>query len=563
MDDEDALLYGDGDVGDNAGQAENEEQLKENIESTEFQPEQEAGDPDVSEEATNTELTEAVEAEEEEEGEEEEDSDDEDNVDIIINQDKIEEAKTTIQNIGITKTARQLPSEKKGKFNVEDFDKTGLIDGQPAQEVDLEAIDDKPWKKPGADITDYFNYGFTEETWAAYCGRQKRMRLNESGAGLPNNPSSGAPMGLAPREFSGRSHNGGTIPTLGQGKRLGASSDRDHSMSSISNKSSGSGATSSGIAVLTADKRQYSKKMFETDFSGPPPNFSGPPPPIAGLNTALPPPNFSGPPPPAGAEDFDPVAEDSYDYYGGGYEPTQESQWVAPPSTYLGGSSNPDAPPGDAGFEDKRDPWQRNGRRSSRDSPGRADRPIKREGRPRRSRSRSRDRYREPRDTRRERGGERSDRDRGASRRDRDRDRDSEILGETEIGVEKDRGQERGGDRSDRDRGASRRDRDSELPGETEIGVEKDRGQERGGERSDRDRGASRRDRDRGERDRKRDRSRSRSPKRDSARASKSPSTSDRHKHKKSKREKRERSENKDRDNVKKEVKDEPEDYVE
>ena len=454
---------------------------------------------DVSEEAPNTETTEAVEADEE--GDEEEDSDDEDNVDIIINQDKIEEAKTTIQNIGITKTARQLPSEKKGKFNVEDFDKTGLIDGQPAQEVDLEAIDDKPWKKPGADITDYFNYGFTEETWAAYCGRQKRMRLNESGAGLPNNPSSGAPMGLAPREFSGRSHNGGTIPTLGQGKRLGTSSDRDRSIPSISDKSSGSGATSSGIAVLTADKRQYSKKMFETDFSVPPP--FGAPPPIAGLNTALPPPNYSGPPPPAGSEDFDPVAEDSYDYYGGGYEPTQESQWVAPPSTYLGGSSNPDAPPGDAGFEDKRDPWQRNGRRSSRDSPGRGDRPIKREGRPRRSRSRSRDRYREQRDqrdSRRERGGERSDRDRGAYRRDRDRDRDREE---------------------------------------------------------------SRGDKDRGDRDRKRDRSRSRSPKRDSARASKSPSSSDRHKHKKSKRDKRERSENKDRDNIKKEVKDEPEDYAE
>ena len=44
MDDEEALLYGDGDVGDNAGPAENE-QLKENIESTEFQLEQEAGDP--------------------------------------------------------------------------------------------------------------------------------------------------------------------------------------------------------------------------------------------------------------------------------------------------------------------------------------------------------------------------------------------------------------------------------------------------------------------------------------------------------------------------------------
>ena len=43
MDDEEALLYGDGDVGDNAGQAENE-QFKENIESAEFQLEQEPGD---------------------------------------------------------------------------------------------------------------------------------------------------------------------------------------------------------------------------------------------------------------------------------------------------------------------------------------------------------------------------------------------------------------------------------------------------------------------------------------------------------------------------------------
>ena len=37
----------------------------------------------------------------------------------------------------------------------------------------------------GADLTDYFNYGFTEDTWAAYCSRQKRMRVNESGVGMP------------------------------------------------------------------------------------------------------------------------------------------------------------------------------------------------------------------------------------------------------------------------------------------------------------------------------------------------------------------------------------------
>lgn len=39
-------------------------------------------------------------------------------------------------------------------------------------------------RKPGADISDYFNYGFNEETWFKYCERQKRMRIQESGAGL-------------------------------------------------------------------------------------------------------------------------------------------------------------------------------------------------------------------------------------------------------------------------------------------------------------------------------------------------------------------------------------------
>ena len=28
----------------------------------------------------------------------------------------------------------------------------------------------------GADVTDYFNYGFTEETWKYYCEKQKKMR---------------------------------------------------------------------------------------------------------------------------------------------------------------------------------------------------------------------------------------------------------------------------------------------------------------------------------------------------------------------------------------------------
>merc|ERR1712156_866060 len=478
MDEEEALLYGDGPSEDTDQPVEKPPQ-NEPLEIHDQNPE--------AEESQDQEY----EVIDEEGGEDEDDSDDDDdddNVQVIINQDKIEEAKTTLKNLGIPK--RPVPSElKKGKFNVEDFDKVGSIDGQPAQEIDLEAIDDKPWKKPGADITDYFNYGFTEDTWASYCARQKRIRLQESGVGLPNNPGSNVSNSTT-GQFSSRSHNGGTIPTLGQGiKRLGPSTsdrhrDRDHNLPSSAEK------TPSGIAVLTADKRDYSKKIIQSmDFSVPPPGMNVPPP-------SIPPPNFSAPPP-GSDPDFDPFAEDHFDNYAGGYEPTQESQWVAPPSTYLaGGGDNPDAPPGDTGYEDKRDPWQRNGRRGSRESPGR-------DRRRRRSRSRSRDRYRE-RDRR-----DRPDRERGI---DRDRERDR---------------------RRDRDRDRERPDRDRE---------------------SDRDRD---RDRDR-ERDRKRERSKSRSPRRDS----RSPSSSDRHKHKKSKRERRERSENKERD-IKKEVKDEPEDYVE
>ncbi len=36
----------------------------------------------------------------------------------------------------------------------------------------------------GADITDYFNYGFTEETWAQYSDRQRRLRAENNLARL-------------------------------------------------------------------------------------------------------------------------------------------------------------------------------------------------------------------------------------------------------------------------------------------------------------------------------------------------------------------------------------------
>jgi len=416
MDDEEQLLYGEGNEGNDEALRQDEASQEESqVPTIEEEPEPTLdvlSEEDTSHDKPNEDSNMNDEDTEAQGGgdEEEDDSDEDDNLQIIIDQGKIEEAKTSMQTFGITKSARNLLSEKKGKFSVEDFDRVGKIDGAPAQEVDLESLEDKPWRKPGADITDYFNYGFTEETWAAYCSRQKRIRINESGAGLPNNPSSSTNVSNTMSSFGMKSQNGGTIPTLGnQGiKRLG-----------------------------TSDQRDFSKKMFEKmDFSVPPPGMNVPPP-------SIPPPNFSAPPPSSG-EDFDPAAEDQYDYYGGGYEPTQESQWVAPPSTYVGGSHpNSDAPPGDIAYDDKRDPWQRNGqggsggRRTSRESPSR-------DRKRRRSRSRSREhRYRESRDYRDSRRDRDPERPRDRERRDRDRERDRDR---------------------DRDRKRSRSPRDSRSP---------------------------------------------------------------------------------------------------
>ncbi|KAM4018945.1 uncharacterized protein ACNLHF_028339 [Anomaloglossus baeobatrachus] len=58
-----------------------------------------------------------------------------------------------------------------------DFSAPGCINGLPVLEVDLDSFDEKPWRKPGADLSDYFNYGFNEATWKVYCEKQRRLQL--------------------------------------------------------------------------------------------------------------------------------------------------------------------------------------------------------------------------------------------------------------------------------------------------------------------------------------------------------------------------------------------------
>lgn len=62
-------------------------------------------------------------------------------------------------------------SNKAGSGTVKqlDLDTEGSINGDNIFDVDPSTLEDKPWRKPGADITDYFNYGFNEDTWRVCC----------------------------------------------------------------------------------------------------------------------------------------------------------------------------------------------------------------------------------------------------------------------------------------------------------------------------------------------------------------------------------------------------------
>jgi pre-mRNA 3'-end-processing factor FIP1 len=56
-----------------------------------------------------------------------------------------------------------------------DLETPGVIDGRSILEYDLNALSEKNWRRPGADISDWFNYGFDEVSWEAYCYRRREV----------------------------------------------------------------------------------------------------------------------------------------------------------------------------------------------------------------------------------------------------------------------------------------------------------------------------------------------------------------------------------------------------
>ncbi|KAL7257609.1 hypothetical protein ACSBR1_003841 [Camellia fascicularis] len=44
-------------------------------------------------------------------------------------------------------------------------------------EVDVDSFEEKPWRLPGIDISDFFNFGLNEENWKDYCKQLEQLRL--------------------------------------------------------------------------------------------------------------------------------------------------------------------------------------------------------------------------------------------------------------------------------------------------------------------------------------------------------------------------------------------------
>uniref|UniRef100_A0A2P2LM00 Pre-mRNA polyadenylation factor Fip1 domain-containing protein n=1 Tax=Rhizophora mucronata TaxID=61149 RepID=A0A2P2LM00_RHIMU len=44
-------------------------------------------------------------------------------------------------------------------------------------DIDIDSFEEKPWKYPGADMSDYFNFGLNEESWKDYCKQLEQHRL--------------------------------------------------------------------------------------------------------------------------------------------------------------------------------------------------------------------------------------------------------------------------------------------------------------------------------------------------------------------------------------------------
>ncbi|CCE63148.1 hypothetical protein TPHA_0E00530 [Tetrapisispora phaffii CBS 4417] len=65
---------------------------------------------------------------------------------------------------------------RKTETSLLDINGEGLFEGEPISSISPEVLKEKPWRQPGANLSDYFNYGFNEYTWMEYLQKQEKLK---------------------------------------------------------------------------------------------------------------------------------------------------------------------------------------------------------------------------------------------------------------------------------------------------------------------------------------------------------------------------------------------------
>ncbi|CAG8757586.1 13505_t:CDS:10 [Dentiscutata erythropus] len=197
-----------------------------------------------------------------------------------------------------------------------DINAVGSLDGTSIYDVDLDSVEDKPWRKPGADITDYFNYGFNEYTWKAYCAKQKQMREDQHARKKIHVYESKQEVSSLPPELQSISQpqSGLDHPRFQQQRGRGRRGrDQDDSVIQVvSSEREAALEEMDPIPPPTMDGPQ--NEDYDMDANGYPHDFQGPPMgmrmfPPPDMQMGPPPPFFMGNPevPPTGPMGFDPT----------------------------------------------------------------------------------------------------------------------------------------------------------------------------------------------------------------------------------------------------------------
>ncbi|CAI4554753.1 CRE_collapsed_G0031430.mRNA.1.CDS.1 [Saccharomyces cerevisiae] len=79
----------------------------------------------------------------------------------------------TATTVKATESDGNVPKAMTGSI---DLDKEGIFDSVGITTIDPEVLKEKPWRQPGANLSDYFNYGFNEFTWMEYLHRQEKLQ---------------------------------------------------------------------------------------------------------------------------------------------------------------------------------------------------------------------------------------------------------------------------------------------------------------------------------------------------------------------------------------------------